>query len=67
MNRLLEQTGQRDFVDSHTAMPFGYHLKPEDVAQTHLWLTDESNNHITGQTVFSDGGAEAILRADRTF
>lgn len=67
MTHLLEQPGQKVFVDAHAPMPFGYHLTPEDVAQTLIWLTEESNHHITGQTIFVDGGAESILRADRTF
>jgi hypothetical protein len=29
-----------------------------------LWLTDPVNTHTTGQTIYCDGGADAVLRGD---
>lgn len=67
MKRLLEIPGQRKVIDAYSPMPFGYHLEPQDVARTLMWLTEAENTHITGQTIFVDGGAESILRRDRPF
>jgi NAD(P)-dependent dehydrogenase (short-subunit alcohol dehydrogenase family) len=67
MKRLLESPDQRSFIDSHVPMPFGYHLEPSAVARTLMWLTDANNFHVTGQTIFIDGGAETLLRPARTF
>lgn len=36
-------------------------LLAEDVAQVLAFLVSEENNHITGQVVFVDGGAEVTL------
>ncbi len=67
MQRLLDLPGQRAFIDSHAPMPYGYHLKPAAVARALMWLTDIENCHITGQTIFIDGGAETLLRPARSF
>jgi len=67
MQRLLELPDQRAFVDSCVPMPYGYHLHPQEIARTLMWLTDAENSHITGQTIFVDGGAETLLRSGRSF
>jgi NAD(P)-dependent dehydrogenase (short-subunit alcohol dehydrogenase family) len=58
----LQTQSGRSEIDAAVPMPLNYHLKPEDVAKTLMWLTSEENSHITGQTIFVDGGAEAKLR-----
>jgi enoyl-[acyl-carrier-protein] reductase (NADH) len=51
-------------VDAAVPMPLNSHQPPESVAQLLLWLTDPVNTHTTGQTIYCDGGADAVLRGD---
>lgn len=37
-------------------------LPPEAIAHPLLWLASRENTHLTGQVIFVDGGAEAVLR-----
>ena len=45
-------------------MPLNGFMKPETVADLLIWLAGESNTHVTGQTVYIDGGSDAALRGD---
>ncbi|CAM5392806.1 short-chain dehydrogenase [Streptomyces spiroverticillatus] len=54
-------------VDSTVPMPLNGHATPEQVAPLLEWLTSADNTHITGQVVFIDGGADVVLRGDRTW
>jgi len=45
-------------------MPFGGHAQPEQVAPILAFLASPENTLITGQMLFTDGGAEAVLRGD---
>ncbi|MGO2937065.1 MAG: short-chain dehydrogenase, partial [Glutamicibacter arilaitensis] len=45
-------------------MPLNYHSEAVVIAKLLLWLTSEENTHVTGQTIYCDGGAEATLRGD---
>ena len=51
-------------VDAAVPMPLNYHQKPEVIAALMAWLTSEENTHVTGQTIYVDGGADASLRGD---
>jgi NAD(P)-dependent dehydrogenase (short-subunit alcohol dehydrogenase family) len=51
-------------VDAQVPMPLNYHQPPESVADLLIWLTDKENTHVTGQTIYCDGGADASLRGD---
>ncbi|WP_137723446.1 SDR family oxidoreductase [Prescottella subtropica] len=51
-------------IDSAVPMPLAGHARPEQVAPLLSWLTSEQNSHVTGQVVFVDGGADAVLRGD---
>ncbi len=51
-------------VDETTPMPLNYHQRPEVVADLLLWLTSEENTHCAGQTIYCDGGVDAVLRGD---
>ncbi|MBR7825678.1 SDR family oxidoreductase [Actinospica sp. MGRD01-02] len=48
-------------------MPLAGPGRPEVVANLLAWLASEENTHITGQSIFIDGGAEASLRGPRVF
>ena len=45
-------------------MPLHGYLEPETVADLIIWLSSEANSHVTGQTVYIDGGSDAVLRGD---
>jgi len=51
-------------VDSNVPMPLNYHSEASVNAKLLLWLTSEENTHVTGQTIYCDGGAEATLRGE---
>lgn len=64
---LLETAGGPELVDESVPMPLNGHAGPMDVAPLLHFLTSEENTHVTGQVIFIDGGAEAILRGDATW
>lgn len=45
-------------------MPLTGLAQPSDIARTLIWLTEAQNRHITGQVIFVDGGAEAVVRGE---
>jgi NAD(P)-dependent dehydrogenase (short-subunit alcohol dehydrogenase family) len=48
-------------VDAAIPMPLNYHVQPDEIAQLLAWLVSKENTHVTGQTIFIDGGAHAVL------
>ncbi|MFJ7193962.1 MULTISPECIES: SDR family oxidoreductase [unclassified Streptomyces] len=61
---LLDDPQTRAVVDASVPMPLHGHARPEQVAPLLDWLTTPENTHVTGQVVFIDGGADAVLRGD---
>lgn len=61
---LLATPEGRAMVDAQVPMPLNGHQPPESVSRLLLWLTDPENTHTTGQTIYCDGGADAVLRGD---
>ena len=61
---LLATEEARKNVDAQVPMPLNYHAKASDVAKLIIWLSSEENTHVTGQTIYIDGGADATLRGD---
>lgn len=59
---LLDDPTWREIVDDAVPMPLGGHAQPEEVAALLDWLTSRDNTKVTGQVVFLDGGADAVLR-----
>lgn len=53
---------QRRIVAQAVPMPLNGHAEPEVVARALRWLTSTENSHVTGQVLYVDGGAEAVLR-----
>jgi NAD(P)-dependent dehydrogenase (short-subunit alcohol dehydrogenase family) len=51
-------------IDAVVPMPLGYHQDPESIAKLLIWLTSVDNTHCCGQTIYCDGGAEAVLRGE---
>jgi NAD(P)-dependent dehydrogenase (short-subunit alcohol dehydrogenase family) len=51
-------------LDQMVPMPLNYYMEPETVAALLIWLTSVENSHVTGQTVYIDGGSDAVLRGD---
>lgn len=54
----------RDGLAKVVPMPLHGYLEPETVADLIIWLSSEANSHVTGQTVYIDGGSDAVLRGD---
>jgi NAD(P)-dependent dehydrogenase (short-subunit alcohol dehydrogenase family) len=54
----------RDGLAKVVPMPLHGYLEPESVADLIIWLASESNSHVTGQTIYIDGGSDAVLRGD---
>jgi len=61
---MLETEEGRVMVDANVPMPLNYHSEATVIAKLLLWLTSEENTHVTGQTIYCDGGADATLRGD---
>jgi NAD(P)-dependent dehydrogenase (short-subunit alcohol dehydrogenase family) len=54
----------RDGLAKVVPMPLHGYLEPETVADLIIWLASEANSHVTGQTIYIDGGSDAVLRGD---
>lgn len=54
-------------VDAVVPMPLNGHQGPETVANLLIWLTSVENSHCAGQTIYCDGGADAVLRGEDTY
>ena len=45
-------------------MPLNGYMEAKNVADLLIWLVSEANTHVTGQTIYIDGGSDAVLRGD---
>lgn len=61
---LLDDPEMRELVEQSVPMPLHGHAQPEQIAPLIAWLTSPENTLVTGQVVFIDGGADAVLRGD---
>ncbi len=64
---LLGSASSVEMVDTAVPMPLHGHARPETIAAVVDFLTSPENTHITGQVLFVDGGADAVLRRDTTW
>lgn len=48
-------------------MPLGGYGSAEEVAELIMWLASPANSMTTGQVIFIDGGADAVLRGPAAF
>lgn len=50
-------SGQKDALDAMlTSIPMGRHGRPEEIADTVLWLCSSASSYVTGQSISVDGG-----------
>lgn len=64
---MLANDAGRKAIDDGVPMPLHGHARPEQIAPLISWLVSPENSHVTGQVVFVDGGADAVLRGDATW
>lgn len=64
---LLDDPATRALVERAVPMPLHGHARPEQIAPLIAWLASPENALVTGQVVFADGGADAVLRGDGTW
>ncbi|WP_399094585.1 SDR family oxidoreductase [Streptomyces sp. BBFR2] len=61
---MLARPDLREVIDRTVPMPLHGHARPDRIAPLLAWLTSSENELVTGQVVFIDGGADAVLRGD---
>ena len=54
----------REAISKIVPMPLNGFMQPETVASLLIWLTGVENTHVTGQTIYIDGGFERIVRGE---
>ncbi|MEE1815941.1 SDR family oxidoreductase [Streptomyces sp. SP18ES09] len=64
---LLDDPETRGLVERSVPMPLHGHARPEQIAPLIAWLASPENALVTGQVVFVDGGADAVLRGDQVW
>jgi NAD(P)-dependent dehydrogenase (short-subunit alcohol dehydrogenase family) len=64
IQHLLDDPASVEMLSAGAPMPFGGHAEPEQVAPVLAFLTSPENTLVTGQVLFTDGGAEAVIRGD---
>lgn len=61
---LLDDPAGIEMLDSGVPMPLSGHARPEQIVPALTFLTSAANTLITGQVLFVDGGADALIRGD---
>lgn len=61
---MIATAESRAGIDTMVPMPLNYYLKPGQVSYLLAWLTSVENSHVTGQTIYIDGGSDAAIRGD---
>ena len=54
----------RDAISAQVPMPLNGYMEAESVASLLIWLSSPENTHTTGQTIYIDGGSDAVLRGE---
>jgi NAD(P)-dependent dehydrogenase (short-subunit alcohol dehydrogenase family) len=67
LSRLFADPERKRAIEAGSPMPLGGPFEPLAAAQLLAWLASEENGHMTGQTIFIDGGADVVLRGDSTW
>lgn len=63
---LASEQGQQ-YLMSVVPMPLNGFAEPEVVSELMIWLTSPTNTHVTGQTVYVDGGADVSMRGENVW
>ena len=63
---LATPEGRAALVDGIPARLGGF-IEPITIARLLAWLTSDENTYVTGQVIFIDGGAEAVVRGADIF
>jgi NAD(P)-dependent dehydrogenase (short-subunit alcohol dehydrogenase family) len=64
VDQLIKTPEQREGLATLVPMPLNGFMEPEVVASLLIWLTGVENTHVTGQTIYIDGGFERIVRGE---
>ncbi len=63
----LESEQGQQYLMSVGPMPLNGFAEPEVVAELMIWLATPANTHVTGQTVYVDGGADVAIRGENVW
>lgn len=63
----LESEEGAAYLATVVPMPLNGFAEPEVVAELLIWLTSPANTHVTGQTVYVDGGADVAMRGENVW
>jgi NAD(P)-dependent dehydrogenase (short-subunit alcohol dehydrogenase family) len=63
---IAKPEGRAD-LEAGTPMPLNGYAEAIVPARLLAWLASEENSHLCGQTIFIDGGTDAVVRADTTW
>ena len=63
----LESEQGRQYLATVVPMPLNGFAEPEVVAELMIWLSSPANTHVTGQTVYVDGGADVAMRGENVW
>ena len=61
---MIATAESRAAMDAMVPMPLNHYLKARQISYLLAWLTSEENTHTTGQTIYIDGGADALVRGE---
>lgn len=61
---LSDDPAMREVMERAVPMPLNGWMDPEVVAKLLAWLISVDNSHVTGQVIYIDGGADAVLRPE---
>ena len=64
VEQIIKTPEERDGLAKLVPMPLNGFMEPEVVASLLIWLTGVENTHVTGQTIYIDGGFERIVRGE---
>ncbi len=64
VDQLIKTPEEREGLSKLVPMPLNGFMEPEVVASLLIWLTGVENTHVTGQTIYIDGGFERIVRGE---
>jgi NAD(P)-dependent dehydrogenase (short-subunit alcohol dehydrogenase family) len=60
--QVLADRDRRAALEGRVPMALSGPAEPDQVAELLVWLCSSSNTLVTGQVIFADGGAEAVVR-----